>query len=935
MPSLRRFMKIGMLALVAAAFLGLSLGATGTTPLGLPSMPSAQAKVKPGDPAYDLSSIVILTRVLSYVRNNYYDPVRVDPPKMFKKALLEVSRSIPAIMIDFDEKAKTYTVALAGQTQTMSYGEIKTIWAIQYAISDFFRFIAPHLDKNIDPKDVEYAAINGLLGTLDPHSILMPPRMYREMKLSTRGNFGGLGIQIGLREGKLTVISPIADTPAWRAGIKAKDAIVKIDGTSTVNMGLDEAVSMMRGPKGTACTISVMRKGFSTPKDFTIVRDTINIESVQSKLLPGGIGYARVTSFQGNTVHDLKEHLDKMRRFGALKGLILDLRGNPGGLLESATQLSDLFLASGEIVSTVGAGNKIIDRSDASLFGTESPYPMAVLVESSSASASEIVAGALKNNDRAILLGDRTFGKGSVQVLFEMDDESALKLTVAQWLIPGGKSIQSVGVVPDIQLLPVFFDKDVIDFYSSDKMRRERNLSRHLSNAGTVEDQPFESLRYLFDEKRDTAGPDAPPNEVNTNDFAIGLALKLLQKAGPSVHERPILLQRGLESVRKVAAQEEAKIVAELAKRAVDWTLVKDENAASLETTLTTNLSKPFVAGSELLLTLTVKNTGTSTLSRLRAVSECPNLAFNRHEFFFGLLKPGTTKSWTQKVTLPKDGDLRSDDVIFRFYSEGASTAPKPFTTTLEMTNKPKPSFAYQARLLASSDKDKSAVAAPQKGQTYTLEVTVENLGPGALESGLSTLKNSDSLKDINIEAGRAEFKKLAPHEKSTLNFVFRIEDTAELGEFPMDLLILDNDMHSYLQDKLRFKMGAPFAQEKPKRAPEIELQNENALLFQSGDTITLKGTAKSERAILDLYILDNGKKVYYKSNQGAADPQQMMFETNISLTEGAHSIIIIARESEDFVGRRVVHVYRKKSSDAPTLGSQDEDSEDQGEEEP
>ena len=269
--------------------------------------------------------------------------------------------------------------------------------------------------------------------------------------------------------------------------------------------------------------------------------------------------------------------------------------------------------------------------------------------------------------------------------------------------------------------------------------------------------------------------------------------------------------------------------------------------------------------------------------------------------------------------------------MIFRFYSE-AATPPKPFTTTLAMTNKPKPAFAYRARLV---DKAKPGAGAPQKGTTQTLEVEIENLGPGALESGLSTLKNSDSLKDINIEAGRIEFKKLAPHERTTLTFTFRIEESAELGEFPMDLLILDNDMHSYLQDKLHFKMGTPFAQETLKRPPEIELSNESALLYQNGDSITLSGRAKSEGTILDLYILDNGKKVYYKSNQGAVDPRQMAFETAINLTEGGHTIVIIARESEDFVGRRVVHVYRKKLSDAPGPDTQDDDSEDQGEEEP
>jgi len=769
------------------------------------TLQTADAKGVEAKEKYDLSSIVILTRVISYIRNYYYDPARIEPEKMFQSALEEVARKIPSVMVDFEETTRLVKVKIGGQEKVFEYGNLDNIWKIQYLIADIFRFIQPGLEPQIDPKDVEYAAINGMLDTLDPHSVHLPPKIYRELKLNTTGNFGGLGIQIGIRDGNLTIIAPIMGTPAWRAGLKAKDAIEKIDGQSTINMSLDEAVQLMRGEKGTSCKLTIMRKGFSEAEDFDIVRDIIKIQSVNAKLMPGQIGYVQVKNFQGNTVSDLKKELAEMTRKGPLFGLILDLRGNPGGLLEAAVKMADLFLDTGVIVTTVGANNEQLEVNEATLVGGEEKYPMVVLVGSSSASASEIVAGALKNNNRAVIVGDRTFGKGSVQMIYDMEDKSALKLTVAQYLTPGEVSIQSVGIVPDIELLPVYIEKDLIDFYSSEKMNRERDLEHHLEHASTVEDKPFELLRYLWDEKRDEIDIDAPPETVNVNDFTIQLAHKILREVG-NISRREIILQRSVKLLKKQDKQEDVKIVKRFKDFDVDWEDYGQNGAGRMETTASYDATPPFIAGQTVHVNLTIKNTGAERLARLRAITDSDNPTLDGLEFFFGSVMPGQSKSWKTKVEIPKGIESREDEVVFRVFD--ASQSPfDPHIERVSMRGLARPDFAYTFQAVDASGNGDDLV---QKGETIRLLLNLENVGQGPVVEGLATLKNSDNLKDIFITTGRAKFDPINPGEKREVAFTFNVLPELQENEFTMELAIMDTELREYATDPVKFTIAEP-----------------------------------------------------------------------------------------------------------------------------
>ncbi|MEK6562103.1 MAG: S41 family peptidase [Candidatus Binatota bacterium] len=334
----------------------------------------------------------------------------------------------------------------------------------------------------VNTKELMTGAINGMLNSMDPHSGYLTPELYKELQMDTQGRFGGLGIEITIRNGMLTVVSPIEDTPAFRAGIKAGDQILKIDDEFTKDMNLTQAVKKMRGLKGSKLNLSIKREGVPDLLNFSIVRDTIRVQSVRSRVLEEGYAYIRLAQFQERSDRDLQKALEKLSsEKGGVKGLVLDLRNNPGGLLTQAVRVADLFLDSGMIVYTEGRLENQKQKYFARKEGSWTEFPMVVLVNGGSASASEIVAGALQDHKRAVILGTKTFGKGSVQTILPLDDNSALRLTTARYFTPKGRSIQATGIVPDIVLENV----PVQEARAEEKKRlglREENLPGHLQN---------------------------------------------------------------------------------------------------------------------------------------------------------------------------------------------------------------------------------------------------------------------------------------------------------------------------------------------------------------------------------------------------------------------------------------------------------------------
>ena len=370
-------------------------------------------------------------------------------------------------------------------------------------------------------KDLVYGAIKGMLSELDPHTNFMEPVAYKEMQVDTKGEFGGLGIQISVKDKKLVVIAPIEDTPAWDAGIKAGDHIFKIDNELTRDLTLTTAVEKMRGLKGTKVVLTIMREGEKDPLEFTITRDIIKIRSIKHKMMEGNIGYIRLTQFQERSAEDMKEALEDLEK-QEMKSLILDLRNNPGGLLKVSVQIAELFIKEGKLVVSVKGRDDDKEEYLSAATKAREDYPMVVLVNEGSASASEIVAGALKDWERGVVLGTQTFGKGSVQTVFSLSDGSGMRLTTAKYYTPKGISIQNTGITPDILVKPVRKGDG-----KEGKFIREKDLKKHLGNE-TV--PPEENEEQKEGPKKDE-GPEALPTpaESEEQDIQLQRAIDLLK----------------------------------------------------------------------------------------------------------------------------------------------------------------------------------------------------------------------------------------------------------------------------------------------------------------------------------------------------------------------------------------------------------------------
>jgi len=396
-------------------------------------------------------------------------------------------------------------------------GRVSAVAKETYENIEVFTNVLSLVQKNyVDPittKQLIDGAITGMLNALDAHSAYLPPDMYKELQVDTRGTFGGLGIEITVRNNVLTVVSPIEDTPAYRAGVKAGDQIIKIEDEFTKDMPLVEAVKKMRGPAGTTIHVTLRREGRSGLLDLALTREVIKIQSVKSRLLDKGYGYVRVTQFQERTDDDLQRALTKLDKDngGPLSGLILDLRNNPGGLLTQAVKVADEFIDAGLVVYTDGRLDNQRQKYFAHKTGSHTDFPMIALVNGGSASASEIVAGALQDHKRALLLGTQTFGKGSVQTILPLDDSAAVRLTTARYYTPNGRSIQATGITPDI-----YVDNAPVEAKANGAPKthtlREHNLPRHLPQP---DDKPAK-------EPDQPSAPDTPDETSDVREGELG-----------------------------------------------------------------------------------------------------------------------------------------------------------------------------------------------------------------------------------------------------------------------------------------------------------------------------------------------------------------------------------------------------------------------------
>jgi len=443
------------------------------------------------------------------------------PERSKKKVIVGFAIVVAALVI---------FIGISSQRRCIAEGKGSDYESIEL-FTDVMAIVKKSYVEEVDTKKLIYGAINGMLSSLDPHSSFMPPDTYKEMKIDTKGAFGGLGIEISIKDGILTVISPIEDTPAFKAGIKSGDQIFKIDDKFTKDLNINDAVKRMRGQKGTKVILTIMRDGFEKPQEFSLTRDIIQVKSVRSRLLGDGYAYIRIAQFQEKTDEDLAKFLKSLKEEnkGELNGLILDMRNDPGGLLDQAVRVAEHFVEEGQMIVYTEGREKDSKMQFTARKGSKEPkYPMVVLINGGSASASEIVAGALQDHKRAIVMGTQSFGKGSVQTIIPLSDESGLRLTTARYFTPKGRSIQAKGITPDIVVERLELPKESADKKAGMHIR-EKDLENHFEgeDKGAPKDVKKDEKK---DDKDKKDKPDSlKPEDGLKNDYQVMRALDLLK----------------------------------------------------------------------------------------------------------------------------------------------------------------------------------------------------------------------------------------------------------------------------------------------------------------------------------------------------------------------------------------------------------------------
>ncbi|MFO0660829.1 MAG: MXAN_5808 family serine peptidase [Polyangiaceae bacterium] len=855
---------------------------------------------------YDLTKLEAVNETLRLIMEKYVDPQRVHPREMLLAALNRVQQDVAQVIVLHDENAPEVTIRVETAEKKFRVDNVQGPWDIAARLREVFGFLQENLKgTDVDLRDVEYAACNGMLRTLDPHSVFLSPEAYKDMNTSTQGAFGGLGIVISIRDQQLTVMNPMPNTPAGRAGIKRMDRITKINNESTQNMPLDDAVRRLRGEPNTKVSVSIHRDGdggWPGSKVFELTRERIQVKSVDSRLLDG-VGYIRLKQFQSASAREVEDALNEFRtKDPSLKGLILDLRGNPGGLLEQAVKIADLFVKEGVLVATVGASEGREEKRARA--GQEPDFPIVVLVNGSSASASEIVAGALKNLDRAVIVGSTTFGKGSVQLVFSdlTSEKAALKLTIAQYLTPGDVSIQSVGIPPDVELDPMTVDALEMDLFSNKKGLRERDLSAHLSNSRAREGQkPSFTVPYYMPESERAAIRDRGGDIDETKfeaDFPIKFARELAMKM-PANTPRSSALKAATDIITQTQKDELGKATDALSKIGVDWSDAPNADAGpspkDFEVTVTTDKANNTVtAGEGMTLKVSVKNNGKEPVYRLRASTVSDSGYFEGKELIFGKIKPGETKTATVPLgfcevegrkpgssaptpanaprvcKLPKDAFSREDGVKIHFESVGDHAPPDAeMRATIRALDRPSFSYAYE---IIDNRNNANGDGKLQRGEGATVYLTVKNTGTGAATEAQASLRN---LSGDGVLLGEARFDlaSMQPGETRRIELTFDVLQTLEDNEIKLELAVADQALREFASERIKMAVEPPAKLEPGVGA--VKPKGTGALLFESPSTTSRAfGTLPASTALNSVAKIGE----FYKVELGAAPSTRFAF---------------------------------------------------------
>ena len=912
-------------------------------------------------PGYDIAKLELVEPTLYHVDESYVDPSRIDWEQMYVAALDAIERRVPVAMFSREP---------GGEIVALEIGEYRTVLEVapidsRSQLQDELRRIAGLLKEHLDPDDiptegsdrtnplaeVEYALINGMLSTLDPHSVLLPPDDAHEMDIENQGEFGGLGIQIevGANDGRLIITCPIDDTPASRGGLKPRDHIVRIDGESTLNLTLDEAVDRLRGPVGASVGLEIARDGITAPIHVDVRRELISINPVEGQLLPGAIGYVRITGFHEQVERDLHDILARLNREAGdtIGGLVLDLRGNPGGFLNQAVKVADTFLSSGDIVSTVDRQGRRADHEEAHRTA-EPEYPIVVLVDANSASASEIVAGALRYNERAVIIGERTFGKGSVQNLHPFYDDSKLKLTISKYLTPGDRSLQAIGIPADIELQPTRVPSDrarAVRMFHRENLRREADLDRSLERVTTRLDRPAYEVRYL---DADDDGSRCGGIDVD-HDIQIELARDVL-KAASGWRRSDVLISSAQVIARQQRLGNDA-VIAAFAARGVDWRSgpASDRlDPPAVEVALDVGPDGKLNAGTTETVSLTIKNATPKPLYRLAAVLGGFPLLEGR-ELFFGAVPPGETATATVDVRVHDGWPSERAPLTITLRDTGDGPLAT-LTRELHVASRPLPRFAWRWSMSDAEGGNGDGIL--DLGETVSLDLEIENTGAGPSAELYARLHNrsrtaidlidgtllpgrivADPGAECAASSGNASgdrtgdrslpegcHRSLSPGEDWTGRFSFAVKEALP-DAMPFEVELALGDALAFDQaavvrggfyewygqkERIVLNLGEPLPESERRLPPTIEITRAPEPRLDGGRT-TLSGVVTDDRGLANVMVYVGDDKVFFEGAGPTSALRSLPFTADIALVPGANLITVLATDDQGFVASQAV----------------------------
>ncbi|MCP4363969.1 MAG: PDZ domain-containing protein [Planctomycetes bacterium] len=728
----------------------------------------------------------LVNAVFAVIGRYYIDFNSLKVHEVLADAMKGVETAVPNLMVSVDTHA--VKVQIDGLSETFEIGGVE-YWAdLRDLLKEILHFIESTGRCSASFSELEYAALSSVLTGFDPYCKLYQPKDFKRAENLGASSFVGLGMDIEFREGSLAVIEVYENSPARQAGLEPGDRIIEIDGESARKMSLREALQRLAGQEGTYVSLSVIRDG--VVKSYTLKRQRVKVENVTYSLLDGDVGYIRIGNFQDNTYKSVAKALEELKKSADLNGLVIDFRGNYGGVLDETLRTGDLLLSSGIVNIKVSSEGGYPDFVTAGPSGNrEERYPLVVLIDEGSASSAEILAAAFKENDRAIVMGEQSFGKASIQQVFGLKGKYAIKLTTARYYTPLGRDIQYVGLAPDVLLVPIKVD------------RRNPTLTRrvHYLNEGLIrdrierpvgEEKPSASLVYLDE----NTSPRRPAPE---NDYQVRLARRLIEEGvldGGTVDR-----ERGDRVLRQMQKEEEKKIVSALEGQGIDWSSGIPDGVPNPLARI--NLDREFNevdAGGSIYFIVNVENRGDGALYRVLGRSSSTNPAFEGLEFPVGQVDPGQSESYTLKVDIPEDSLDRRDEVTIKF-TEDNDFAPDDLSVWVTTWAQTTPVFAYTYKLLNYTGGKNDGLI--KQGEKLELVLNVKNIGEGDSKDTVVMLRPLNP-EGVTVENPRVKLGLLKSKGDRAASFKLTVHDTP-LEQLRLEVIIADINLGINLSSKL------------------------------------------------------------------------------------------------------------------------------------